>query len=234
MGTEIEIHSAQAKILRVLLFQPAARFSQLNEEKLPNDHFAFHLKQLTESGLVKKTLDGRYELTAKGKEFANRMDTETIKLERQAKIGALIVAVRKSSHKTLYLLQKRLKQPYFGFWGFVSGKVRWGETAQDTAKRELTEETGLIAGEVMLAGIEHKIDCQQSGLVLEDKFFFVFTSREPAGLFREKFEGGENRWLTKGEIRNLPDLFPDVRLILEMVTGKGINFVEKRYTVDKY
>ena len=41
------------------------------------------------------------------------------------------------------LLLKRADHP--DFWQSVTGSLRWGESAPDAARRELSEETGLIA-----------------------------------------------------------------------------------------
>jgi DNA-binding HxlR family transcriptional regulator len=134
---KLEIHPIQARILRTMLFREKSRFVDLNTLKLPTDHFNFHLKQLLALGLIVKSPDNRYCLTAKGKEFANRLDTDQIVLERQAKISIVVCGVRKSGRTRQYLVQQRLKQPSYGFYGFVSGKIKWGETVSETAARAL-------------------------------------------------------------------------------------------------
>jgi len=156
MAIENEIHPIQVNILLKLLFNPTARFSQLNVLTAPTDQFSFHLKKLLEIGLIEK--DGRnYQLSVKGKEFANRFDTDRLVPERQAKVAVGVVGIRMRIDSTEYLIQQRLKQPYYGFFGLVTGKVRWGETTEETAKREFKEETGLSA-DFKLVGIEHKLD----------------------------------------------------------------------------
>lgn len=47
--------------------------------------------------------------------------------------------------KKQYLVQTRLKDPFFGYHGYVTGKIRWGEKILEAAKRELLEETGMTA-----------------------------------------------------------------------------------------
>lgn len=233
MGTQIQIHPVQAKILRELLFKPEARFSELNIEGLTSDHFTFHINQLIDSDLINKVSNGKYGLTTKGKEFANRLDTDTARIERQPKIGVLVVATQGIGKNTKYLVQKRLKQPYYNFTGFMTGKIRWGETAKETALRETKEETGLSA-EIKFSGIKHKMDYSMEGALLEDKFFFVFWARKVKGTLKEKFEGGENKWLTEKEIFNIPDLFDGVKDSIEMVKNSRITFLETKYQVKKY
>ena len=228
-----EIHPIQARILRTMLFREKSRFADLNTLKLPTDHFNFHLKQLLVLGLGEKSPDNRYCLTAKGKEFANRLDTDKIVLERQAKVAVVVCTTRKQAKTRQYLVQQRLKQPSYGFYGFVTGKIKWGETVSETAAREFFEETGLKA-KLSLAGIEHKMDYPKQGEILEDKFFFIFRAENPKGRLTENFEGGRNVWLTRREILKLPDIFDDVLKIIGMVNQKNLVFSEAKYKVKRY
>jgi ADP-ribose pyrophosphatase YjhB (NUDIX family) len=232
MTFQIDLHPAQAEMLRVLLFKPRAGFSELNVTGLSNDHFSFHLKRLVEVGLIDKSASGHYELSVKGKEFANRMDTETVKVETQAKSSALIVCTRKHNNVTEFLLQKRLKQPYYGFHGFVGGKIRWGEFAVEAGKRELWEETGL-SGEPQIVGIEHKVDYDVDGKLLEDKFLYVMKVVEPKGELKDH-EGGKNVWVAEDEVEKLDKLFQDVLDIIKVVRKRGVQVIEKRFLEKEY
>lgn len=231
MSTEKELHPVQAEILRALLFMPLAKFSELNISGLTNDHFTFHIKKLVELGLVEKTV-GKYTLSTKGKEFANRIDTNTNKMERQAKTTVLVVGIRKINNVTQYLVQQRLKQPYYGFHGFISGKARWGEEIGDAAVREFAEESGLL-GKPTLVGIEHKMDVKD-GMVQEDKFFYICRMENPKGELVENFEGGQNIWLSEDEIRNLAKVFGDLFDVLAVVKGKKFTFLEKKHLITEY
>jgi len=233
MTTEIELHPIQAQILRVLLFKPLARFSELNITEVGTDQFSFHIKQLLAENMISKSHEGLYELTRKGKEFANRLDTDKLNVEKQAKIGVSVVAIKKQNGIRKYLIQQRLKQPYYGFYGLITGKVRLGETAVETALRELKEETGL-SGKVIMCGIRHKMDYAQDNNLLEDKFFFAFRAENLTGKLIEKFEGGRNMWLSKEEIFKLPDLFPDMEVAIKAANSRGYKFSERKYTVNKF
>lgn len=231
------MHKIQRLILRNLLFRERARFAQLNREKISNDHFNFHLKRLVEQGLVEKE-GGFYILTPKGKEYANRLDTEDreAKLEEQAKISVVVVGERKlRGREGEYLIQQRLKQPYYGFYGFISGKVKWGEKVSQAAARELKEETNLT-GKLKLMAIEHKTDYSFKGELLEDKYFFIFLASSLLGNLKEEFEGGKNIWMSKSKVQELPEVFGDVSLVLEIVSKekRGLIFFERDYEVSRY
>lgn len=230
---ELEIHPIQADILLVLLFKPKAKFRELNTTKMSTDHFTFHVKRLVELSLVEKTKAGYYRLTTKGKEFANRFDTDSVVLERQAKIGVLICCVKKVDGKVKYLIQQRLKEPYYGYYGFITGKVKWGETLEEAADRELKEESDL-SGNLKMVGIKHKMDYAKKGMLLEDKFFFVFRVNAVRGKLQDRFEGGRNVWMTEKEIVKLSNLFDGVDESIEMLKRNDVLFSESKYKVAKY
>lgn len=192
-----QLHPAHVAILRVLLFSPEARFAQLQKETaLSSDHFNFYLQQLLDEGFIEKAEQGSYRLTFKGKEFSNRFDTDTRTVERQPKVAVLLMIY---GHDGRQLVQQRLKQPFYGYWGRPTGKIRWGETILEAAARELQEETGLSA-DLSFRAIYHKMGHnKQTGALLEDKIFFVVDCRNPEGELISDFEGGRNAWLTQEE-----------------------------------
>ena len=197
MSVDKVLHPAHVAILQVLLFRKQARFAQLQKASaLSSDHFTFYLKQLLDEKFVHKDTDGAYSLTIKGKEFANRFDTEARTVERQPKVAVCLVVCREDGK---WLTQQRLKQPYYGYWGRPTGKIRWGEPILAAAARELKEETGLTA-DLDYETVYHKTDYNKAtGELLEDKIFFVVGGRNPRGELIEAFEGGRNAWMTETE-----------------------------------
>jgi 8-oxo-dGTP pyrophosphatase MutT (NUDIX family) len=195
MSHEANIHPIQTLILRHLLFAPTARYATLQKESgIDSDHFKFHLKRLVELGYVEKH-DGDYRLSVRGKEYANKLDTDHNEIERQPKSAVILVVERLRHGKKEYLVQERLKHPYYGFWGFPSGKVRWGETILTTAARELQEETGLV-GSFEHRGIYHERDIYEiTGEIIEDKVFHVMFCDAVTGKLMKNFEGGRNEWV---------------------------------------
>lgn len=138
-----QLHQIQLSILKKLLFAQTLRNKDLQpEENIPSNKLSFHIEQLIESNLIQKT-EGEYSLTAEGKEYANRMNTETKKITRQAKNGVMLICTREKNGETEILIYTRKKQPFYNKQGFPTGKIHRGERAHDTAQRELKEETNL-------------------------------------------------------------------------------------------
>jgi len=224
MTHEATIHPAQTTILRELLFVPSVRFADLRDAtKLESDHVKFHISRLVDLGYVAKSEQGDYSLTTTGKEYANKLDTDQNKIERQPK-SAVILVVENDKGKLLVL--ERRKHPYFGFWGFPGGKIRWGETILEAAARELKEETGLSA-ELEYRGVYHELTRSiETHEVLEDKIFQIVSGKNPEGELLAEFDSGRNAWLTLTEIEAKEKVYKS--FAIELSIGKGeASFIEQ-------
>lgn len=225
MSYESQVHSAQIKILRELLFLPSVTFAEAQKASgLESDHVKFHIKRLVEMGYVGKD-ENRYSLTVKGKEYANKLDTDAGTIERQPKVVVLLVIERDSDGVHEYLLQQRLKHPYYGFWGAPTGKVRWGESLLEAASRELKEETGLI-GTFEHRGIYHeRVKHTDTGEVIEDKIFHLMFSRDVNGEMIEEYEGGKNQWRTFEDMKHEPKKYKSFMQEMQACLD-GVDLVE--------
>ncbi len=229
---EIKIHEYQISILRELLFKPNARFRDLKKVNIENDHFSKHLKHLLNQGLIIKN-DDKYSLSDEGKEFANRMDTDSLKLERQAKLAIALHAVRTRNGKAEYLVHQRLKEPFYGWYGSHSGKIRWGENPLECAKREFLEETGLT-GNFELKGIVHYHHLHKDGRFLEDKYFWVFKITETKGDLIVRVPEGKNIWMTEKEYRKLKNVFGTFDEMVEVIDSQKLVYIDRIKVVDSY
>ena len=225
---EVKVHEAQTKILRELLFLPATNFAELQKASgLESDHVKFHIKRLIELGYVEK-VGAQYRLSVKGKEYANKLDTDAGVIERQPKVAVMLVVERETNGVKEYLLQERLKHPYFGYWGAPTGKVRWGESILETAQRELMEETGL-SGEFEHAGIYHeRVMHAETREIVEDKVFHVMFSDAVSGELLKHYDGGRNAWRTLADVATEEKRYKS--LDMEMKVGiERIPFTEYLY-----
>lgn len=231
MSYEASAHEAQMKILRHLLLRPHAGFAELQKQTaLTSDHANFHIKKLVDEGFIAKNSDDKYVLSRMGKEYANRMDTDDNSIEKQPKISVALII---ENNEKRFLAQQRLKQPYFGFWGRPTGKIRWGETMVEAAERELMEETGLTA-ELSVAGFYHKMDYDKdSGDLLEDKIFVLIYGINPQGDLIVDGEGHHNEWLSDAELHAKGKYFQSVPEITAMARKNEANFMEHTYEYGK-
>lgn len=228
-------HHIQMKILRHLLHVPATNYADIQKQTdLTSDHFTFHIKRLVESGFVEKR-GANYTLSMTGKEYANRMDTDDLAIERQPKVSVALVIERHKDGRREFLFQQRLKSPYYGFWGRLGGKVRWGETLEEAAARELREETGLEA-EFTYKMLYHKRDfLEQTGKLLEHKLFVIMHTDTVRGKLIERYEGGLNRWMTQEEFLQTDKRFESAHEFVELI-DKGASYHARdfRYSDSEY
>lgn len=225
---EANAHVAQMHIMRMLLIGKTASFSELTKAtKLTSDHANFHIKKLVAAGMVEhipKTY-GEYQLTYKGKEFANRMDTDELVIEKQPKL-VVDIGIERDDGK--FLFQERRKQPYYGYWGFPTGKIRWGETILEAAARELVEETGLTA-DLRSIGVHHKMDYDSDGVFLEDKYLVLIHGTNPKGTLVVENETHINHWLSPEEYRNIAHRFGDIDETLSFIRSSSPFLTETTY-----
>lgn len=223
------LHKIQASILKELLFHNGTNFASLNKLNTTNDHFSFHLKHLIEKGIIEK--NGKlYFLTQEGKLFANKLDVDILTMEKFGTPSVAVTAKKFINGKVHYLVQQRLKEPLYGYWGFINGKVRFGELTKDTAKREFLEETGLNGTPTILL-VAHKLRGPSRDKIRLDHFFFLYIVNNPRGILKSTKEG-KNYWKTEKEIRKLKT-FPGFKLYLDAVLSEKFTpYTEKFIKVD--
>lgn len=229
-----DLHQIQMLILKELLFNPNSRFSELNIKGLSNDHFSYHINTLVGLNFVKKTTRG-YSLTNSGKEFANRMDTDQIQIEKQPKVGVMVIPIKYTKKNKYLLIQERTKEPFFGYRGFITGKVRFGEKFKETAKRELKEESGLDCDEFVIKDIFHDhVVLTESGKLMEDKIFIIITAKNPTGKLINT-ENGKNYWVTEDEFLNTEKKYYNEDGVYESSKRrKMLDICENTYTIEEF
>jgi 8-oxo-dGTP pyrophosphatase MutT (NUDIX family) len=174
-------HPIQLLILKKLLFAPSLRYTELKPNPdLENNQFDFHLDQLIKASYIIKQAN-LYLLTSTGKEFANSMDTDQVKIVKQAKISVFVASVKSNKKATEFLIYTRLKQPFYGKQGFLSGKVLYGETVEQAAEREFNEETGLTGKPKTVALHHYLVYEKTTHKLIEDKFMFLCLIKNPKG-----------------------------------------------------
>ncbi len=190
-------HEMQRKILLRLIHSPTLSFNDLWAKDGESNAFAYHLNKLESLNLVAKSQHGLYELTDEGRKLSAFIEGDTGK---QAEFPTLTVVmlVRKGN---LYLCQKRLKEPFFGIWSLVSGKINFGLNVFECAQRDLLEETGLTAAGWTLKAVEQTKTFEGSKLLFHHYMFIVETEKTEGNL-KEKTHKAEHAWLTLEQYRN--------------------------------
>lgn len=181
-----QLHHIQLDILNSLLFKDKGRYSQIKPYGVENSQFVFHINKLVKTGYVLKE-NSTYSLTETGKEYANRITTESGKIERMVKSTVVLIPCRKKNNEVELLIYQRLKNPFYGCYGFGTEKPKWGESFSDAAIRGLKEETNLDGAPKLIA-IRHYI-VKRECVVLEDKLMHAYLFENPNGKLTSIEEG---------------------------------------------
>jgi len=134
------------------------------------------------------------------------------------KAGAIIIRENNGSLETL--LEYRGRHDLCD-WTFPKGGIEAGETPEETAKREIMEETGL---EVEI--IKPLPDTFYHNTHDGEVKVYMFLARPSGGELKPEYEGDEVEWIPLDKVldilsyQNLKDYFTKVRdgLTLEKIT----------------
>jgi len=194
-------HKTQRDIILKLIHNPQASFSDLCDEPETN-RFAYHLSTLENKGLIKKT-DGKYSLSNAGQQLSSFIEGDTG--NKAAFPTFTHVLIVQDGDKIL--AQRRLKEPFYGYWGLISGKINFGWNVEECALRDITEECGLKAKKSELIGINQAKTFQDGKLHHHHIMFYVRLSGI-SGNIQKQTHKGHNAWMTIKEFKQ-KERFPD-------------------------
>lgn len=200
---------------------------------MTTDHFSYHLRALLEEKYVKKEKMA-YSLTSKGKMLAGKIDTEIHKIEKQPKVSVIIIPHKTVRGKERFLIQQRMKEPYFGYKGFISGKVKFGETLEEAASRELMEEAGVGGKFRFCYEIHEMVYDKLTGEQLEDKFFHVVEFYNLTGKIAAKTPEGNNKFVTEEQFRKMKPKYHNEDDLFSWFLKNDFKFKEQKYLIEKF
>ena len=215
-------HHIQKAIVYKLAFAPSLRFSKLKPDELDNKLFSYHLKQVVNSGLVKKDGEGSYSLTAEGRRVgAGVLDKQAATLARAHSV--LFLIVRRKNDKA-WLMFKRKTHPLFGGVGLMHVNPKAGENVFKTAKNKLLTKTNLNAKFKYLGS--GYFTFYKDGELESFTHFTVLSAEDSTGEFKSKSDKGEYFWVADlSEIKK--ELLPTADAILQQYQSGKQFFIEQ-------
>ena len=112
-------------------------------------------------------------------------------------VGAVVV------HDGTLLLIERGRGAGIGSWSIPGGRVELGETLEAAARRELLEETALVARDAHPIGVVERIS-DEWHFVIHD---FLVTVEDPQ-LARAGDDAAAIEWVPLSEVRSRPGIVP--------------------------
>lgn len=113
------------------------------------------------------------------------------------------------------LLIRRKDDPYKNFWALPGGFMQMDETAEECAKRELKEETGIRVSEIEQLHTFSAVDRDPRGRTISISFVAFVNASE--NRITAGDDAGEAQWF---RLDNLPSLAFDHEQILRMAVLK--------------
>ncbi|MBW2998022.1 NUDIX domain-containing protein [Candidatus Woesearchaeota archaeon] len=206
-------HEIRNNILRKLMHNPEMKFHELwDKETIRSNKFAYHLKQMIDAELLIKVGE-EYQLTSQGKSLVTFLDGTTGKKEKQPLLTLVMVVYDGEK----ILAHKRLKEPFYGYYGFPSGKAKFGEEFLEGANRELKEETNLVA-DFKMSGM---INCRtyEGTELLHHHNLIILKGINPRGNLKQKDREGTFEWM--GELEFLKQkIIPNDPFIVESLKSE--------------
>jgi len=122
------------------------------------------------------------------------------------------VAVLRLDEVPEILLVQRKDPPFKGMWALPGGFMEMEETLEEAARRELTEETGIKAGEMIRFDTYDKPGRDPRGRTITQVFVMIW--KEPMGIPQA---GSDAKTVTWFSLSELPELAFDHDLIIRDV-----------------
>ncbi len=198
----------------------------------------FHMNKLIENGYVDKK-GSIYKLTDAGKEYANKLDVSSVETAHQAKVTTVICCVRDGEDKDNpeLLIYKRLKNPFYGCFGFPTRKVLFGDSLEKTVVAGLKSETGLEPTETpQLFAIKHYLIYSNQEELLEDKLMHAYMFINPKGELDTGIEG-KFFWIPEKDLKERvikpQEEFWEIHKALKKFDGK-VTFEELKTTTENF
>jgi ADP-ribose pyrophosphatase YjhB (NUDIX family) len=129
-------------------------------------------------------------------------------------VGIGIVLLRQDR----VLLIKRGRPPAAGEWSLPGGAQELGETAEQAARRELLEETGLTAGALTLVAHVDSIHRDGAGLVQYHYTILDFCGDYAGGEARAGGDVTDVAWVHPSDFDTY-NLWAEARRVIDLATG---------------
>lgn len=189
----MNLDPTQIQILTKVLNSKGLRYSEAKPDvEIDDDLYNYHLQFLVKKKFLKKE-GGLYLLTDKAKTYVHRLDAKG-EVYPYFKVSVILFVKREVDGKSEALMHERLREPYIGDVETIAGKVLWGESFEEAAKRKLEEEAGLVA-EFKLIGAIRSIRRDVDNKVIEDTIYHTCYAENPKGKLVIENEFGRNMWL---------------------------------------
>lgn len=196
-------NAEQRRIIARLILNQKMTFNQIWGKRGDSNKLAYHINRLVENKILSKSPSG-YCLSAKGKALSALLDGDG--KESPHPVMAYVVIISKAGK---LLCQERLKEPFRGYVGFVSGNIKFGSSVIDCAIAGVKKQAGLDLKNPVIKGTEEIVTFEGDEALYHHMISIVTGGCE--GELISEMPGKRNRWVTKKQLFD-EKLFPKIGL----------------------
>lgn len=219
------MHHIQHYILNVLSATKWARFSDMRPPKVDSNVYSYHLKLLQRQKLLEKHVEKGYRLSPLGLATVDRMSKTELQLRVQPKIITMSLLYNENSE---ILLLAKNKQPFFGAWTFIHGKLHLDDhTAKGAAIREIKERVNVESNPTLTHCADVYISAAINGQPVSTVLAHVFTMQIKA----DEVVRTDVKWTDVANREQL-QLAPGITEVCELVEQNKGSFVFGEYSID--
>ncbi len=118
------------------------------------------------------------------------------------------------------LLIKRGKEPYLGHWSIPGGAQELGETLEQAARRELEEETSLVAEELEFLRVVDRITRNGAGEITHHYVLAMYRAKKVCGKPIASDDASDIGWYSIHDIDSLTTTPEIPKLLAEFLDEK--------------
>lgn len=217
-------HHLQRTIVYKLSFQDKARFSELKPDGVENKLFTYHLQKVLLSGLIEKSEDGLYTLSAAGRRYSTgAIDKDKDLIIKRAHSVIFVILQRKSDGA--WLLYERGTHPLLGYKGFMHCNPVPELDATEAAEHQVKEKTGLRGSFSALGGGYFRIYNDDH---IESYTHFTLVYGEAENELDPTDDKASYFWVKDIDFED-KNLLPGTQLLQQLYLANKPFFIEKTF-----
>lgn len=224
--TDIDLpHHIQRGVMMQLRQQGEQTYQALKPDGVEGNAFHYHLRNLKKAGLIDTVAD-HYKLTPTGHLVSDGFSSPKARLMLRPYAHTAILAT--SGNKVL--LYKATRRPLHGLLTIPSGKIRYGDSLEQSIARELGRRH--VAGNYSAASFcLINIRYTQGGDTIIHRPGTLWHVQYSGELQESRTPNGVAAWYDRNDLAGRHDLTPDVLLGLERVATRSSEPIDLEWEI---